>query len=157
NRLPPMLFAVRHHTTNGDFPDPPTGPPAGSDNEFYDSDINEFAELPDIANLIQSPKKIRSKGRPKGSLNKMQQIFENSSRREPSGFERVDASIAATQGQRQRRRKAGSQRRAPTRRNQVDEASNGTSTTSQPATRRRRRGPDEVAGVPIGFTSLWQI
>ncbi|KAL8761063.1 MAG: hypothetical protein Q9194_007733, partial [Teloschistes cf. exilis] len=61
-------------------------------------DDDDDEPLPDLIDIITEPVTIRGKGRPKGSLKKRQQTFENSSQREPSGFERVDAAMEAQRG-----------------------------------------------------------
>lgn len=42
---------------------------------------------------VEEPAVVRGKGRPKGSRNKKQKTFDNSTRREPSSFELAQASL----------------------------------------------------------------
>ena len=47
---------------------------------------------------VQDPAVVRPRGRPRGSENRRQQVFEASTLREPSLFERIEAEIADLQG-----------------------------------------------------------
>ena len=47
---------------------------------------------------VQDPAVVRPRGRPRGSENRRQQVFEASTLQEPSLFERIEAEIADLQG-----------------------------------------------------------
>ncbi|KAI4195845.1 MAG: hypothetical protein LQ350_006959, partial [Teloschistes chrysophthalmus] len=136
-------------------------------------DDDDEEPLPDLIDITTEPVTIRGKGRPKGSLKKRQQTFENSSQREPSGFERVDAAMVAQRGgggrgrgrgrERGRRGRQASQRGA-TGLNSAEDGSIVTSSVAaqmntpsggqgQRGGRGGGRGGSNVRGVPSSFTS----
>lgn len=71
---------------------------AGADDSLYNGpDEDDDALLLELIDIITEPAVIKGKGRLKGSRNKRQRIYKNSSRRELSGFEHVDAEIARSE------------------------------------------------------------
>ena len=82
-------------------------------NDFAHIDATQPTEILDNPGNIEpllavdKPEVHRDKGRPVSSKNKRQLTVENSSQRDPSGFEHVESSINASRGGRERERGRG--------------------------------------------------
>ena len=107
---------------------------------------------------VDEPVVYKGKGRLMGSRNKRQRVFDNSTRRESSGFEHAEAAIIrARGGGRRRGRGRGDRHRDQASTTSSTESSSSTAPLTLPSEHNRdgQRDRNDVPGVPSSFTSTF--
>ena len=107
---------------------------------------------------MDEPAVHKGKDRPMGSRNKRQRAFDNSTRREPSGFEHAEAAIIRARGEGGGGgRGRGGRDRDQTSTTPSTEPSSSTAPPTLPSGHNRggQRGRSDVPGVPSSFTSTF--